>query len=140
MVAPMKPRYTVEAERSGGWWAISVIEIPGVFSQVRTLSGVEHMAREAIGLMLEVAPDSFDIVVREALEPSTEESIRAAQAARREAAASQGVASAALRHAARTLSQQGLPQRDIGRLLDLSHQRVAQLLAEPRKRATSPSE
>ena len=46
--------YRVRAVRSGGWWAITVPELPGVFSQARRLDQVETMAREAIALMLDI--------------------------------------------------------------------------------------
>ena len=46
--------YRVRAVRSGGWWAITVPELPGVFSQARRFDQVEAMAREAIALMLDI--------------------------------------------------------------------------------------
>ncbi len=46
--------YRVRAVRSGSWWAITVPELPGVFSQARRLDQVEAMAREAIAMMLDV--------------------------------------------------------------------------------------
>lgn len=50
-----EPRaYRVRAVRSGGWWAITVPELPGVFSQARRLDQVEPMAREAIAFLLDV--------------------------------------------------------------------------------------
>jgi hypothetical protein len=120
--------YTVSAERHGDWWAITVDELRGVFSQARRLGQVEAMARDAISLFLDVPADSFDLSVREKLTPDTERVVAAAKEARAAAIAHQEVASERSRAAARTLAAQGLPQRDIGRLLDLSHQRVAQLL------------
>ncbi len=128
MVASMKSRYTVSAERHGDWWAITIDELRGVFSQARRLTQVESMARDAISLFLEVPADSFDLSVREKLTPDAERVVAAAKTARAAAIAHQEVASERSRAAARTLAEQGLPQRDIGRLLDLSHQRVAQLL------------
>ncbi|MEV0153045.1 type II toxin-antitoxin system HicB family antitoxin [Micromonospora sp. NPDC050686] len=53
--------FTAECVRSGGWWAITVPEIKGVFSQARHLDEVEAMAREAIALMLDVDPHTFDV-------------------------------------------------------------------------------
>lgn len=128
MVAPMRSRYTVSAERHRDWWAITVDELRGVFSQARRLTQVESMARDAIALFLEVPADSFDLSVREKLTPDAERLVAAVKEARAAAIAHQEVASERSRAAARTLTEQGLPQRDIGRLLDLSHQRVAQLL------------
>ena len=71
----MRPRYTAIAERDGTWWAITVPELPGVFSQARRLDRVEYMARDAIALMLEVPPDSFDIGVIENHDPPSQEVI-----------------------------------------------------------------
>ena len=100
------------------------------------------MARDAIASFLEVPTDAFDLTVREKLEPDAERLVAAAKEARAAATAHQEVASERSRAAARTLAAQGLPQRDIGRLLDLSHQRVAQLLEPvpdgPRARRSKP--
>ena len=138
MVALMRSIYTASAERHGDWWAITVDELPGVFSQARRLGQVETMARDAVSLLLDVPSDSFDLSVREKLAPDVERAVAAAKEARATALALREVASERSRAAARTLAAHGLPQRDIGRLLDLSHQRVAQLLerasAGPRAR------
>jgi predicted RNase H-like HicB family nuclease len=124
----MRPHYTVEVERSGRWWAIRVPELRGVHSQSRTLDGVEPMAREAIALFLDVADESFDLEVRRVLQPDVERVVHEAILARSAALEQQRTASAKARAAAMALRDRGLPQRDIGRLLKLSHQRVAQLL------------
>ena len=129
MVAGVRHTYTVIAERSNGWWAITVPELRGVFSQARRLERVEYMARDAIALLLDVPPDSFDVVVREELDPEVERVVADAIEARSEAEARQRAAASKSREAVQTLDRLGLPQRDIGRLLHLSHQRVAQLLA-----------
>lgn len=60
----MRPTYTAVYTRSGEWWAITVPEVPGVFSQARTISEVEPMASEAIALMLDVPKDGFEVEVR----------------------------------------------------------------------------
>jgi predicted RNase H-like HicB family nuclease len=120
--------FTVNAARARNWWALTVDELPGVFSQARRLDQVEAMARDAISLFLEIPSGSFDLSVRQTLSPDTERIVNAAKTARAKAIAHQHVASERSRAAVRTLVAQGLPQRDIGRLLDLSHQRVAQLL------------
>jgi len=124
----VRPTYTALAQRDGTWWAIRVAELRGVFSQARRLDRVEYMARDAIALLLEVDPASFDVIVREHLDAKTRRVIDEAVQARDEALERQRVATSKSREAARTLQRQGLPQRDIGRLLKVSHQRVAQLL------------
>ena len=57
--------YRVDTERSGRWWAITVPELRGVFSQARRRDEVERMARDAIALYLDVALDSFEVDVHE---------------------------------------------------------------------------
>ena len=46
--------HRVEAVRSGDWWAITVPDLRGVFSQAKRLSQVEATAREAIAMMLDI--------------------------------------------------------------------------------------
>lgn len=127
MVGEVKQTYTVTAERDRGWWAIRVVELPGVFSQARRLDGVERMARDAIALLRDVPPDSFEVVVKERLLPEVERVVAEALDARSEAFRRQAVASMKSREAVEALTRLGLPQRDIGRLLEMSHQRVGQL-------------
>jgi len=79
------PTYTATAQRDGSWWAIRVVELPGVFSQARRLDRVEYMARDAISLLLEVDPGSFDVVVREQLDARTRGAIDDAVQARDDA-------------------------------------------------------
>jgi predicted RNase H-like HicB family nuclease len=58
--------YSVHARRRGDdeWWAITVEELAGVHSQAKRFDEVAGMARDAIALMLEVPPESFDIVIQ----------------------------------------------------------------------------
>ena len=125
----MKATYTALAERGDGWWAITVPELRGVFSQARRLARVEFMARDAIALFLDIPADSFDVQVREVLDPEVDLLVAEAIQARADAIEHQRIAARKSREAVRTLDRLGLPQRDIGRVLHLSHQRVAQLLA-----------
>ena len=135
----VRPGYTVTAERGEGWWAIRVVELPGVFSQARRLDRVEAMARDAIALLLDIPPDSFDVTVRQLLSHEVERVVAAAIKARAEALERQELASATSREAVRTLTRLGLPQRDIGRLLGLSHQRVGQLAGDDGRLTDRPA-
>lgn len=119
--------YTVNARRSGAWWAIDVAELPGVFSQARRLDGVEAMARDAIASFRDVAPDSFGVAVIPHIEKSLNDLVIKAVAARGRAAAAQAEASNVQREAIRRLMESGLPMRDIGQIVGVSHQRVGQL-------------
>jgi len=129
MVGAVRQTYTALAERSGSWWTIQVAELPGVFSQARRLERVEYMARDAISLLLDIPADSFDVLVREVIDPEADVLVAEAIQARSDAIEQQRIARRKSREAVQTLDRLGLPQRDIGRLLHLSHQRVAQLLA-----------
>ena len=120
----------VEVVRSGGWWAITVPALDGVFSQAKRLDQVEDRAREAISLMLDVDEDDvgdLDVVVTPParvadLLGALEASVTAADEATRTAVA-------ARREIAELLRAEGLPLRDVGVLIGVSHQRVSQLLA-----------
>ena len=127
--APAKA-YRVEVVRSGEWWAITVPALVGVFSQAKRLDQVEDRAREAISLMLDVDEDDvgdLDVVVTPParvadLLETLEESVAAADEATRSAVAVR-------REIAELLRAEGLPMRDVGELIGVSHQRVSQLLA-----------
>jgi len=127
--APTKA-HRVEVVRSGGWWAITVPALDGVFSQAKRLDQVEDRAREAISLMLDVDEDDvgdLDVVVTPParvadLLGALEASVTAADEATRTAVA-------ARREIAELLRAEGLPLRDVGVLIGVSHQRVSQLLA-----------
>jgi predicted RNase H-like HicB family nuclease len=116
-------RYTAECRRSGAWWAITVPELKGVHSQAKRLDQVEDMARDAIAMFLDAAPDSFDVDVQ----PDMPDEVRAALKAREEAAKAEERANRTTINAVRALLGSGLTVRDAGRLLRISPQRVSQL-------------
>ena len=123
--------FRVEAVRSGDWWAITVPALRGVFSQAKRLSRVEATAREAIAMMLdideaEVGPIEVEVQPPEEIADLLDELRRSTSIAGEAAAA----AATARRKAARVLSEAGLPMRDIGEMLGVSHQRISQILAQ----------
>lgn len=123
-----RPTYTARCVRSGGWWAISVPEVPGVHTQARRLEQAEVMAREAIALVLDVPEDAFDVVLAPELPPELERAVAAMGRQKQEAAEAQRAATEASAATARALVDAGLTVRDAGRVLGLSYQRVAQLV------------
>ena len=131
MISDAEPRFRVRAIRSGNWWAITVPELPGVFSQSRRLDQVEPMAREAIALMMDVDTSQIGSIVVDIVPPAPAAALigkmNEALDAARQATES---ATSARRDAARALRADGLPMRDVGWLLGLSHQRVSQILAD----------
>jgi predicted RNase H-like HicB family nuclease len=134
-----RPTYAARVVRSGAWWAIDVPEIPGVHSQARRLDKVEYMTRDAIALWFEVPEDSFDLDVQVELPSKVREVVDAVDAARERSAAAQREESETLRAAADAMLGSGLTMRDAGRLLGVSHQRVAQLATRRRPTRRSPT-
>jgi DNA-directed RNA polymerase specialized sigma24 family protein len=110
------------ATRSGGWWAIRVPEIDGLFTQARRLDQVPAMVIDAAAL-LGVAVDDVTVVADLDI-PVVSEAIEA----RRVADAAAAEASSAMRQAVARLRAEGLTVRDVGALLGVSSQRVSQLV------------
>jgi hypothetical protein len=124
-------KYTANARRSGGVWSIDVPNLPGATCEARRLDQVPATARQAIARATGVAPDTFDLTVMKHLDPEVSKLIVGVSAARGRAVVAQVEASNLQRFAARELTAVGYTTRDVGTLLDLSHQRVAQLLSTP---------
>jgi len=126
--------YTVTTERSGNWWAFSVPEIPGAHGQAKRLEQVRDEARDVISMMLDAEPDSFDVALSVRLDPRIEHALDEAKAARQELDGYQRAAQEKLRLAAEQIKEVGgLSIRDIGSLLDVSFQRISQILSDQRK-------
>jgi predicted RNase H-like HicB family nuclease len=121
--------YTAVCTRTDNWWAITVPELPGVFSQARRLDQVEAMARDAIAALLDVSPKSFDIEVR----PELPGEVTAARRARAKLVEAEQSAEKATVEAAKKLIADGYTVRDAGKLLGISPQRVSQLTAQKKK-------
>lgn len=121
--------YTGQCQRSQGWWAIRVPEVPGAFSQARRLGHVERMVRDVVALALEVPPDSFDVRVEVILPEPSQHALDRALELRREAQQAAAAAARATLEAVRSMvDRDDLTIREAGQLLGLSHQRVAQLM------------
>ena len=67
-----KRTYTAVCRRLGGWWAVDVPQIRGAHTQTRRLDQVEAMTREAIALLTDVAPSTFDVMVEPVMEGDVE--------------------------------------------------------------------
>lgn len=121
--------YTARCERAGDWWAISVPELRGVHTQARRLEGVEATVRDAIALFLNVRPDSFDVRIVPVLPRELQKKVGRVRKVRDEAEVLQRQATMESAEVAADLVERAhLTVRDAGRVLGVSHQRVAQLL------------
>ena len=122
--------YTATATREGGWWVLEVEGVRGGYTQARRLDQAEAMVRDLIALLLDVPEDSFDVEVVPELSAATwADALQAARQARVVLDETQEQARTALDRAVRAMHEEGLPVRDIGRLLGVSHQYAAKILA-----------
>jgi len=126
-------KVTAVAERSGRWWAVRVVEMPGAFTQARRLDQVPTMAADAVATLADVDPATVEVEVRPVLAAEVSGRLERARAARRRADELATSAAEQLREVARMLADAGLPERDIGVILGTSHQRAHQLLTAPRR-------
>jgi len=121
--------HQVEVVRSGDWWAIAVPELAGVFSQAKRLDQVESHARQAIAMMLNVDDTAVGPLEIHITPPATASDLLENLRTSVIVAAEAETKAARIRlEAALALRAEGLPMRDIGRLIGVSHQRVHQLL------------
>ncbi|MEZ5211863.1 transcriptional regulator [Gordonia sp. (in: high G+C Gram-positive bacteria)] len=119
--------YTARATRTEGWWAVTVDEVDGLFTQAKRLDKIPDLVRDALALFpeLESAPATAEVLVRVGGdEESTASHARELNSRAKEA---QARATAAMSEAAHSLAAAGLPYRDIGQLLGVSFQRAQKL-------------
>ncbi len=129
--------YRVTAQRSDGWWAFSIPEIPGAHGQAKRLDQVPAEALDVIALMLDLEDvGGIEVIVDIELDASLEPLVTQAHEARQRLDATQREAQESLRLAAIELHERGLSMRDIGSVLNLSFQRVHQILDASRRAAS----
>jgi DNA gyrase/topoisomerase IV subunit A len=131
----MKQRetYKLVVEREPNWWIVQIPEL-GLTTQARRLGDVDKNAREAIAALLDVGTASFDL----------EQDVRAPVAVVRELDEARALMdrAASLREESadrigqaveKLIKDFGLTMREAGKILDLSHQRIAQLVERARR-------
>jgi predicted RNase H-like HicB family nuclease len=120
--------YSIEARRSGGWWALTVAELPGVHSQVRRLEQAEAMIVDAIALAFEVDPADVKVYGPiPIVSPELDELLQSTRQRRQELARLRVDVDALSRKLAHDMASQGIPVRDIATALDISFQHAAKL-------------
>jgi predicted RNase H-like HicB family nuclease/DNA-binding XRE family transcriptional regulator len=123
--------YAVVARRSGKWWALEVPDVPGAFSQARTLTAAPAMARDAIATLLDVDPHSFDVTVTPVLDPAYAKLLDEAKTLAKRAEKSRDDAARTSRGAVEALVKDlHMTQREAAQVMGVSFQRVSQLLKE----------
>jgi len=119
----------VTATRTGRWWSLQCQEYPGAISQVTRLEQAADMMREAIAFVADMPEDSLEIDVLPVLPEQFLQEQDSMLEIRAQAKLLNSLAAEHARAAARTLADAGLPMRDIGTIMGISHQRAAQLVA-----------
>lgn len=126
-IKPGKYRVIFERDESGAWIA-RVPRVRGCHTHGRTLAQARRRIREALSLWVHDA-DSAELVEDVRLPARVRATISRSRAARRQAKRERVRAQAAMKAAAETLVEDlGLGLRDAGELLEISHQRVQQLV------------
>lgn len=123
----MTYRVVIERDESGAWLA-SVPSVPGCHTYGRTLVQCRVRIAEALGLWVDDAEErGLRFAIR--LPTDIRNELRRASTARLRSERARGEATRAVTRAARELTERlGLSLRDSAELLELSHQRVQQLL------------
>ena len=120
-------KITAHAERSGGWWAITVPEVRGAFTQARRLDQVEAMARSAVEDLLEIDGSTIEVTLD--IELYADER-RLVDDARTKLAFSEWaakIASLANKEAVTQLRMGGMTTREVATVLGVSAGRVNQI-------------
>ena len=123
-------KYEVKVSREGQWWVAEVADLRGGATETRRLADLEVEVRDLIAGLLDVDDDSFDLTwdMSAVLGPEGEAKWRAFLTERDELNARQRRFEKDRLETLRALHGAGLSIRDTATLVDLSHQRVAQLL------------
>jgi predicted RNase H-like HicB family nuclease len=129
-VAAVSYRVVIERDETGAWLA-RVPSVPGCHTHGRTLEQVRRRIREALELWVDDARHA-ELQFEIRLPTAIKKELHRARTTRNRSARAQSEASEAVSRAARDLTQKaGLSLRDAAELLELSHQRVQQLLSPP---------
>ena len=115
---------TAVCTRDGGWWAVEVPEIPGLFTQARRLDQVEEQVRDAAD-MLDARIGTLTIDPQ--LDETTRRMVDDLLVKREEARKAQDKASRLARATVAALRGEGLTVRDVATVTGVSPQRVSAL-------------
>lgn len=123
----MSTTYTATAAREGRWWVLTVDGI-GV-TQSRTLKDAPDAARGLISAMLDVDPNEIDVNVIPQVSSDVLDRVDGTRKAVVALQAMQHKVATESRAVVRDLEREGLTGADIAYILNVSPQRVSQLLA-----------
>ncbi|MFT4299511.1 MAG: hypothetical protein QM597_07755 [Aeromicrobium sp.] len=119
--------YKVTVTREDGYWVAVVDGLRGGATEARTLAKLDVEVRDLIVGLTDTTEDDF--TVDYALPTDIENAVREWEASAAAAASARAAYEATQTKVARHLAGQHVSVRDAARLVGVSHQRVAQLLA-----------
>ena len=131
-----RQRYTVIAERDGRFWFLRVMGRPELATQSLRLDQAEAMVRDLIATWDQVPEDAFDVRVETFLDANLDDAVDRLRFERAKLADAEQNVAALTKAVAQELVDHGLTFRDAGRILELSHQRIAQLVADPEPKSS----
>lgn len=124
----MSYRVHVERDETGSWIATSP-DAPGAVTQAKRLDQLRPRLAEAIAVATDQEPDEIAISsISVSLGDEIDGLVERAKEQRQAAEKAQAEASRAVRAAANALLDRHLSLRDAGEVLEISHQRVDQLV------------
>jgi predicted RNase H-like HicB family nuclease len=121
-------KVTANAQRSGEWWAIEVPEVPGIFTQAKRLDQVPAIVADAVALVEDVDEADVEVSIEVTLPAELEHQLETSRKDRAESERLAVQAAEGVRIVTASLAAQQYSLRDIGMIIGVSHQRVAQLL------------
>lgn len=120
--------YSVTVTREGKWWMIAIPELDGL-TQARRLSEAQQMAKEYIAVTRDIPIE--DVAVDISISIENEENVlglvEEIKTEREQAERLERDAAKKAERLARKLAADGVPLRDVGTILGVSHQRAHQL-------------
>lgn len=123
-----KKIYDIHVQRDGRFWFIDIPALDGA-TQARNLGEVEEMARDYIVSVTGVDNGDFAVKLTVELPETVLGLLDTARKLREQEADARTRAAAAARDAARELHESGMTYREIGQVLEISHQRAQQLVS-----------
>lgn len=121
--------YDITITRDGRWWMVAIPELDGL-TQARRLSEAPRMAREWIALTTDATMEDVDVSITTIDVAGHDILVDRERIAelRQQVATMTERLSAMTRETARDLVKKDVPVRDVGEVLDVSPQRVSQLV------------
>ena len=123
-----KRKFVALVRRHESWWVASVPEIKGVHTQARRLEQLPAKIADAIHGVADLPKSSIEVEIQWKLSKRESTMVATALKATKEARLAGDESREAVAKAALALSGEGFSVRDIGHLLELSPQRISQIL------------